>query len=215
MAINNYGTLKTAIANWLGRQDLTDRLPEFVALGIATCNAVVRSSRGVSYDTITLNQGDRYVTAPTTMLEPVFLTNNTDEDKPLEQVSIQQLGATRRNMTSQGAPAFYAISGRRIEVCPTPSAQVTLELTHYAELGALSADSDTNWLLTYRPDILLYACLMHAWVYLKDEQKVALSQNMVVQQLQAALEQQRTIQFDSKEAGPTLSAPRDVKKPAQ
>lgn len=32
MALTNYGELKTAIANWLDRSDLTSRIPEFIAM---------------------------------------------------------------------------------------------------------------------------------------------------------------------------------------
>ena len=42
MAINTYSTLQTAVANWLDRNDLTDRIPEFVALAEATFNRVLR-----------------------------------------------------------------------------------------------------------------------------------------------------------------------------
>ena len=42
MAINTYSTLQTAVANWLDRNDLTDRVPEFISLAEATFNRVLR-----------------------------------------------------------------------------------------------------------------------------------------------------------------------------
>ena len=42
MAINTYSTLQTAVANWLDRDDLTDRIPEFVSLAEATFNRTLR-----------------------------------------------------------------------------------------------------------------------------------------------------------------------------
>lgn len=218
MAITNYGTLKTALANWLDRADLVDRIPEFITLATATLNAVARHTRMVGHDSITIVQGARHGEAPASMLEPIYLSSSTDEDRPLEQVSIQQLIATRRQMTSQGHPAFFAVNGRRLEVCPTPSAQVTLELSHYQEIPPLlptSADLDTNWVLTYRPDVYLYTALMHAAVYLKDDQKLSVMNSQIVQLIQSAVQQQATVQLDSKEAGPTLTAPRDPAKPAR
>ena len=42
MAISNYGELKTSVANWLDRDDLTERIPEFIAL----CESmIIRSLR--------------------------------------------------------------------------------------------------------------------------------------------------------------------------
>ena len=42
MAINTYSTLQTAVANWLDRDDLADRVPEFISLAEATFNRVLR-----------------------------------------------------------------------------------------------------------------------------------------------------------------------------
>jgi len=42
MAIGNYSELNTAVANWLNRDDLTDRIPEFIVLAEARFNRVLR-----------------------------------------------------------------------------------------------------------------------------------------------------------------------------
>ena len=42
MAIGTFAELKTATANWLDRSDLTDRIPEFIALAEARFNRVLR-----------------------------------------------------------------------------------------------------------------------------------------------------------------------------
>ena len=42
MAINSYSTLQTAVSNWLDRDDLSDRIPEFISLAEATFNRVLR-----------------------------------------------------------------------------------------------------------------------------------------------------------------------------
>jgi hypothetical protein len=42
MAISTYAELQTAAANWLGRADLTSRIPEFVALAEAKFNRTLR-----------------------------------------------------------------------------------------------------------------------------------------------------------------------------
>ena len=42
MAISNYTELQTAVANWLDRDDLTARIPEFIALAEARFNRVLR-----------------------------------------------------------------------------------------------------------------------------------------------------------------------------
>ena len=42
MAINTYGTLQTAVANWLDRDDLSARIPEFISLAEAIFNRTLR-----------------------------------------------------------------------------------------------------------------------------------------------------------------------------
>ena len=39
MALNNYANLKTSIANWLGRTDLVNDIPDFVTLAENDFNA--------------------------------------------------------------------------------------------------------------------------------------------------------------------------------
>ena len=46
MAIGTYAELQTAVANWLDRDDLTDRIPEFIALAEAKMN---RASAYIPY----------------------------------------------------------------------------------------------------------------------------------------------------------------------
>ena len=42
MAISNYTELQTAVANWLDRDDLTARIPEFISLTEARFNRILR-----------------------------------------------------------------------------------------------------------------------------------------------------------------------------
>ena len=42
MAIGTYAELQTAVANWLDRGDLTDRIKEFISLAEARMNRVLR-----------------------------------------------------------------------------------------------------------------------------------------------------------------------------
>ena len=54
MAINTYATLQTAVANWLDRSDLTDRIPEFIALAEARMNRTLRLAIMLNVDETTL-----------------------------------------------------------------------------------------------------------------------------------------------------------------
>ena len=55
-----------------------------------------------------------------------------------------------------GTPQNYTIFGSTLQVGPYPGSAVGATLRYYQRLTSLSADSDTNWLLTYHPDAYLY-----------------------------------------------------------
>jgi hypothetical protein len=72
-------------------------------------------------------------------------------------------------------------------VFPSPDASYEIELAYYKTLPALSADADTNWLLTKAPDSYLYGALLQAAPYLKDTAETSLwlqAHDMVVGELE-------------------------------
>ena len=54
MAIGTYSELQTAVANWLDRDDLTDRIQEFIALAEARMNRILRLAIMLNVDETTL-----------------------------------------------------------------------------------------------------------------------------------------------------------------
>ncbi len=210
MALSTYGGLKQAVADYLNRVDLDQQIPDFIRLAEATINKVVRSTRMVANGTVAVTANTRKATAPTDMLEPIYLQMAADEDYPLEQVSVQQLTMLRRaRLRATGTPRFYSIVGRSIELAPTPASSGNMDVAYYQAIPALVADGDTNWLLTYEPDIYLYTTLLHAAPFLQDDQKTAVMENMVTKQVLAAVGMNKTVQLDSKIAGFSLDAPSD------
>jgi len=210
MALTNYGTLKTAVADWLSRADLDQQVPDFIKLAEATLNKIVRSTRMTANADVTVNAGARKATLPADLLEPIYVTLKTDEDFPLEQVSPEQLVALRRSrLRAQGSPRFFAVVGRSIEVTPTPPAQITLDVAYYQAITTLASDSDTNWLLTYEPDLYLYTALLHAAPFLQDQQRATLFGTLLAQQVTAAVQSNSAISLDRKQAGASLASPSD------
>lgn len=188
MSFTTYAGLKTAIAAWLNRDDLTSQIPDFVSLATATLNKVLRDRRmAVNVDIVTVATG-RAVSAPADMLGPIYLTEKFAEQYPLEQVSPERLMELRRTrFRSYGQPRYYATIGAFLELCPTPLDAGTLDLHYYAEIPALSADGDTNWVLTDEPDIYLYTALLHAAVFLGDPGMAALIRPLLETKIVAAV----------------------------
>jgi len=73
--------------------------------------------------------------------------------------------------TVTGEPRFYAdYDYSNWLISPTPSSAYPYEILYY-ELPALLDDTNqTNWFTEYAPNALLYACLMEAAPFLKNEE---------------------------------------------
>lgn len=72
-----------------------------------------------------------------------------------------------------GIPIFYAdYDFQHFIVAPTPERVMPFELLYW-ELPALLDDSNqTNWLTEYAPNLLLYAALLEATPYLKNDERI-------------------------------------------
>jgi hypothetical protein len=170
MAITTYSELKTAIANWLNRDDLTAVIPDFIALTEADIQRKVRHWRMEERSTATLDA--RYTQLPDGFLEAVRFHLDVDE-RPIELLTPLALQQRRQgNSDAGGKPQFYAIIAGQIEVWPTPDGSYTGELYYYARTATLTDSNTSNWVLTHFPDAYLYGALVHAAPYLVDDQRI-------------------------------------------
>jgi hypothetical protein len=189
MAITNYGELKSAVADWLVRTDLEQRIPDMVTLAIATLNKVLRDRRMITNADIVVAGGARKGTLPTDMLEPIYVQVKTDEDFPLAHVAIDRLIVLRQSqLRSTGTPRFFSVVGASIEVAATPAGSTTLDMAYYQAIPAFTNDASTNWVLTNEPDIMLYATLLHAAPFLDAAGQAEVFENFLVKQIVAAVQ---------------------------
>lgn len=171
MAITTYSELKTAVANWLNRQDLTDRVPEFIALAEAHLNRTLRTIDMETRDSGTSSDGT--VPVPTDWLETrtLRLANPTNGQALLEYVGEEEWDHLETQGLT-GTTRYYTIINGEFQVLPAPSSTLTYILRYYAKIPALSDSNTTNWLLTKSPDLYLYSSLLAAEAYLKDDDRL-------------------------------------------
>jgi hypothetical protein len=169
MAITTYAELKTNIADFLNRSDLTSVIPTFISLAEVDLDRKIRHWRMEKRSTTTLDT--QYSQFPQDFLEPIRLSLTTGNTSRLELLSQAQMMEQRElNRNNTGTPRFYAITDGSIEVFPTPDSDtIILEMVYYARTESLSDSNTTNWLLTYYPDALLYGALVHSAPYLADD----------------------------------------------
>lgn len=170
MAITNYSELKTAIADFLNRDDLTSAIPTFISLAEAD---IARKVRHWSQEKrVTTNVDQRYEGLPSDFLEAVRVQLNDGQLRPMS--SDQMASERKRQQDTAGEPKYFYLSANQIELYPTPSESTELSLLYYARVPALSDSEPTNWMLTNNPDVLLYGALVHSAPYLQEDARSAL-----------------------------------------
>ena len=196
MSITTKAELHTAVANWLNRSDLTARIPEFISLAEASFNRNLRT-RDMQVRSIASTQG-QYVNLPSDFLEMLNIEiTSTSPPKRLVYITSDRSDDYReRDNNTTGTPSYWTIEGDKIQLFPTPSAAVTLQLSYFQDIPAFSglADSANNWLLLAHPDIYLYGTLMQASPFLMDQQSTQLWDGLLsrsMQELQMSDEKSR------------------------
>lgn len=211
MALATYSDLQQALADWLNRADLSQQIPDFIALAEGTLNTVIRSTYMVETSTVSVTGSSQKVAVPSDMIEPIYIQVTSSASSPLEQVDPEQLIILRRaRLRSSGVPRFFAVIGRNFEFAPIPATTTSLDVTFYQKIPSLAANS-TNWLLTNYPDLYLYASLLHAAPFLMDDQRSILFGNSLASQLQLAIKQNSTVMMDDGKT-PGFSMP-DLRAP--
>ena len=72
------------------------------------------------------------------------------------------------NRTSTGIPKYYAnYDEDSLLLAPTPNAAYTMDLEYNAQPTGLSSSNTTTWVSNNAPMLLLYACLVEAFKFLK------------------------------------------------
>lgn len=169
MAITNYGELKASISNWLDRDDLTARIPEFISQAEDRVSHDLRirpmeTSADISITT------SRTAALPTRFLGLIrlYLEISSSDQRRLEYMTPQNFWL-RELVDVSGTPKIFTIEGENFVWGPLPDKGYTAKCLYFQRFAALSSDSDTNWLLTNARNVLLYAALIESAPFLEDD----------------------------------------------
>ena len=166
MAISNYTELKAAVANWLERDDLTDRIPEFISLGEALISRRLRVRDMEASVTITPSTSVRYVALPAGYMELISFTDDLGD--PLTAVDSETLENIAYGQ-SASRPSYYRISSR-IDFDAVADATYNFKFNYRKRLD-IAADA-TNSVLTKHPDCYLYSALLQSAPFIMDDERI-------------------------------------------
>jgi hypothetical protein len=172
--ITTYSELQEAVANWLDRDDLDDRIPEFIELAEAQMRRKLR--RNVVREEISLSSAE--VTLPSELeeLRSIRLVNDTTPSKgwPVKIITPESLAEKRQMYDFADVPKFASVVNGVLLLVPAPSETQTAEIVYYEKLVALSSTAPVNSTLTDAPDLYLFGALKEAEPFLEHDERVAL-----------------------------------------
>lgn len=171
MAITNYTELKSTIADWLNRDDLTTVIPTFISLAEHQMERSVRHYKMIVRKAALLDT--QYTDLPNDWLETIRVHLTSGDTHRLELVSLDDMVELReKSGNTSGRPRYYAHIGDTIEVYPTPDSSYDIELMYYQKIFILSTGNTSNWLLDKAPDAYLYGALLAASPYLSEDERI-------------------------------------------
>ena len=173
MAISNYSELKSAIADWLNRSDLTDSIPDFIVLAETRHKRDFKIRRMETRVTANTIADTEFYTLPDNYVAMRNIQLNTDPKTALEYLTPEQMDRVRGGSTT-GKPKAYSIIGNTYQLRPIPDSVYEIEMLYYKYFTGLSDSNTTNDMLTYHPDAYLYAVLLEAEPYLQNDKRVQL-----------------------------------------
>lgn len=173
MAISTYSELKDAVANWIDRDDLTDRIPEFISLAEARFNRTLRLRSMETKQTASTTAAQRNYNLPANYIQMRNFQVNTDPITTLSYVTPEIYDRLWGGSTS-GTPKFYTILANEISLGPIPASVMTIEMLFYKRFDYLSNTVATNWLIINAPDIYLYGSMLEAEPFIMNDERVPL-----------------------------------------
>jgi len=161
MALTTYTELKSSLANWLNRSDLTTEIgDDFIKLAEADFNSKLRVRAMIDQVSITVDA--ETVALPTDFLQiRDFYILAGQTKTPLVYSTPSTMDATSGTSTT-GRPSTFTILGDTIRFSPKPDATYTAKMNYFKKFPALTSSVATNYILKSHPAIYLYGSLFHA-----------------------------------------------------
>ena len=188
-AISSYSTLKTAVADFLARSDLTSYLAYFIEAGEERiyrelkCRQMETAvSSAISSGVIALPSGFRGF--KTLYIDGSPIT-------PLRPMDLDSLYREFTTRSSDGEPIAYAINGGNVEFGPYPDSAYTVKGTYWKKLDALSDSNTSNWLITDAPYMLLWAALVESEPFNKNDERIPVWERKYVEAREGLKTEQR------------------------
>ena len=170
-----FTTLKSAIQDYTENTE-TSFVSNMTNIIVQAENRIIKSVELPNFrknQTGTFTTGNTYLATPTDYLYPYSLAV-IDGDSNYNYLMNKDVNFIREAYPASattGVPKYYAqFDDDTFIIGPTPSSGFTVELHYFYIPESITASADgTSWLGTNAPEVLLYASLCEAYVFMKGE----------------------------------------------
>ena len=161
MALSTYSELKSSIANFLNRSDLTTEIQDdFIKLTEADFNSKLRVRKMIAQSTLTIDSETESLPTGFLQVRDFYILSGSTK-YPLRYMTPSQMDQVKGTSVT-GIPQAYTILGDTFRFTPKPDSTYTGYINYYKKFDALSDTNTTNFILTDHPSIYLYGSLFHA-----------------------------------------------------
>lgn len=187
MSIATYGDLKAAVTSWLNRSNLSSSVPDFIALaetriayGSKEANLQSEPLRIRAMETSTdITISAQAASLPSGFLQPRRLYISSTPNIEVDYLTPASFWDNWISSDS-GIPTKYTVEGEQFIFGPSPDTSYTGKSLYYKKFDALSADGDTNWLLTNASGAYLFGTLIEAFSFTRNLEQAQYAYNKFV-----------------------------------
>lgn len=201
-----YSSLIADVMSYCERNDkeTADQIPRFISLAE---NRLASEVRGLGFLRVlraSLEAGNPIVQKPETWRETSsFRVISSTKSSTVYKRSYEFCRTVSDDTGKKATPRFYSdYDFNKFFIVPSPDRNYDFEIVFYEKPTPLSKQNETNWTTVHAPQLLLYATLLEAQVFIKNDERIATFQNLYVQASQSVLiESQRRVQDHSNGQG--------------
>ena len=145
MALNNFANLKSSIANWLGRSDLTNEITDFIALAEQDFNSKLANTgynKMINLETLSVN--NEIEALPTGFLGVLSIYIDSNKKNSLQYVT-PETAFSMYGGSLVGQPEVYTIIGDNIHFYPMPDSTYSVKMYYYKKFDVLANDAAVSY----------------------------------------------------------------------
>lgn len=153
---------------------LTAQIPRIIMLAETECASDLKVLGNEIVAEANFTPGIPYVAKPSfwRKTSSIMITKLDGTRGELQKRTYEYLRNFWPDSAETGVPRFYAeYNYNNFIVAPTPATDLDFEIIYNARLDPLSASNQVNWFTENAPQVLLYSCMYHTSLFLKNFDK--------------------------------------------